>query len=115
MTLENDASDLRKAFELLERRQAFTFQKYTQKAMARLDKAASKGTSGKFLGYANETVDGQRVGVFANESGGTFKAIIYGANQIVAEKQMMLYKIKNSMYMAAIGKPSGEFNNCNCP
>lgn len=114
MTLEQSSSDIRKAFELLEKRQAATFQKYAQKAMARLEEAATKPVRGKYLGTSGEVVNGKQVGIFANSSGGTFKALIYGSSQINPMEEMTLLKAKNTMYLMAFNKPSGEFNNCNC-
>lgn len=114
MSIEQDSSDLRRAFELLERRQAASFQKYAQRAMANIAKAASKPVTGKYLGTSSEVVNGKQVGIFANSSGGTFKALIHGSSQINPLEEMQVYKVKNSLYMMAVTKPAGQYNNCNC-
>ena len=97
------SNDLQHALNLLNQRQALSFQKYAQKAIVRANQV--KPETGEYLGGNSAIINGVPTGIVRTRTG-TRRVMIFGSNQALPGRQVVIIKPRNSSIAAIQGLPA---------
>lgn len=98
-------NDLQHALNLLNQRQALSFQKYAQKVNARINQV--KPETGTYLGGNSAVINGVPTAIVKTKTG-TKRVMVFGSNQALPGRQVVIIKPKNSSIAAIQGLPAGR-------
>lgn len=99
-------SSLQHTLNLLNHRQAVSFQKYAQKAINRANQ--SRPEFGEYLGGTSTVINGVSTAIVKTSSGSTKRVMVFGSNQALAGRKVVIINPKNSSISAIQGLPAGR-------